>query len=47
MDKDTIKNYLKMIGIESIDQLNQNSMHYWWKKKKIEVRRINPRQKNC
>jgi len=38
MDKDTIKNYLKMIGIESIDQLNQNSIDYWWKKKKIEVK---------
>ena len=38
MDKNTIKKYLKMIGIESIDQLNQNSIDYWWKRKKIEVK---------
>ncbi len=38
MDKNIIKKYLKIIGINSIDQLNQNSIDYWWKRKKIEVK---------
>ena len=38
MDKNIIKKYLKIIGIYSIDQLNQNSIDYWWKRKKIEVK---------
>ena len=39
--KNKILDYLKTLGIESVEQLNQNSIDLWWERKKIEIRSSN------
>lgn len=39
MDLDNIKNYLSILKINSIDQLEENDLDYWHQKRFIEIQR--------
>ena len=41
MDQDEIKINLRVLGVNSIEQINLNSLNYWWKRKKIEIKSSN------
>ena len=38
MNKSEIRKNLRILGIDSLDKLNQNPLNYWWKRKKVEIK---------